>query len=125
MIHAPRLVSPALQTKSYSVSAVERYATYRRSYHLIRWSRENVRAREERWKGEEEEKEGKNNNIRVTGIFTGVEREWLTDLQVFLVYRVILIPRQGTETAFLPAGGQKRVVSAMVIDHVRVPARKA
>lgn len=48
----------------------------------------------------------------------------LTDLQVFLVHRIVLIPRQAPETAFLPAGGQKRVVSTVVIDHVRVPATK-
>lgn len=52
----------------------------------------------------------------------GTER--LTDLQVFLVHRVVLIPREAPETAFLPAGGQKRVVSTVVIDHVRVPATK-
>lgn len=44
------------------------------------------------------------------------------DLQVFLVHRIVLIPRQAPETAFLPAGGQKRVVSTVVIDHVRVPS---
>lgn len=39
------------------------------SYHLIRWSRENVRAREKRWKG----KERKTITRVKSGIFTGVE----------------------------------------------------
>lgn len=61
-------------------------------------------------------------------IRNGVKRNFgtrrLTDLQVFLVHRIVLIPREAPETAFLPAGGQKRVVSTVVIDHVRVPATK-